>query len=275
MRVSVPVGILLVLFLTACSGLSLMSSKKQESELFNNGFTAMSGGDYTTAEYLFSQALLVNDKNPYTLLNLGVINQENHNYEKARKFYQSVIDLDPVQTASPGNVLGYDGQNLGDIARLRMKKLPIKIGSRIETMASRPDTDGDGVSDDQDQCKDTPQGASVDIDGCWAVFGIFPSGKTDIAPDTYKQLDQAVQVLLQNPTLRLEIQGHTDDSGSAAFNQRLSEKRARSVMLYFIEKGISPERLRWTGYGQSRPMASNQTAEGREKNRRIEFAPLP
>jgi len=83
-----------------------------------------------------------------------------------------------------------------------------------------------------------------------------------------------VRVLKANPNLRLEVQGHTDATGSLRFNQRLSEQRAKAVAAYFTAHGVDSGRLTAKGYGPSRPAATNDTAEGRAKNRRVELKPL-
>ncbi|MGD9216865.1 MAG: OmpA family protein [Desulfobacteraceae bacterium] len=259
-----------MLLLTACSA----TSSKQEAELVENGFTAMSGGDYSTAEYLLYQALALNDKNPYTLLNLGVICQETRRYDKAREFYQSVIDLNSSKTAVSSNVQGYSGKKLSDIARINMDNLP-PVGGSDSRIVDRNDLDADGVPNDLDRCDGTPTKAEVMANGCWALKGIFPPGRTDIGFGVRGKLDRVVMVLRNNPSLRIEIQGHTDDSGTFSANLRLSKERAKSVMQYLIKRGIEPERLQWAGYGQTRPVATNDTRDGREQNRRVEFSPIP
>ncbi len=87
-------------------------------------------------------------------------------------------------------------------------------------------------------------------------------------------LDEAVTVLRKNADLRIEIQGHTDNTGSADYNKNLSEQRARSVMQYFVKKGISPDRLSAKGFGETQPLASNDTARGRAINRRVQLEPV-
>lgn len=84
-------------------------------------------------------------------------------------------------------------------------------------------------------------------------------------------LKQLLAILDKNPKLNLEIGGHTDNQGTTQYNQNLSEKRADAVAEYLIKNGISPERISSTGYGESKPLATNETNEGREKNRRTEF----
>ncbi len=99
----------------------------------------------------------------------------------------------------------------------------------------------------------------------------FASGKATIRPESYPILDQAVALLQQNPSVKIEIQGHTDSVGSASYNLRLSQMRAESVRNYLISHGIAPDRLIAKGYGESMPIADNGTREGRAQNRRIEF----
>ena len=83
-----------------------------------------------------------------------------------------------------------------------------------------------------------------------------------------------VAVLERNPSLNIVIQGHTDNRGTAAHNQKLSENRAKSVLEYFVEKGITRERLSAVGFGFSSPAATNETPEGQAKNRRVELKPI-
>jgi len=87
-------------------------------------------------------------------------------------------------------------------------------------------------------------------------------------------LDEAASILKKNPDLKVEIDGHTDSTGPAAYNMKLSENRAKAVMDYFVAKGIDPKRLATKGFGLTRPAASNDTKEGRAKNRRVELTPF-
>jgi OOP family OmpA-OmpF porin len=138
------------------------------------------------------------------------------------------------------------------------------------------DSDGDGVPDNLDKCPDTPKGAKVDERGCWAYLGavLFEVNKADLRPQVFPALDNAVEVMMKNPDLKVEIQGHTDSTGPAAYNQALSERRARSVYDYLVERGVPSGRLIIKGYGLTRPAYPNTTKEGRAKNRRVEFAPV-
>ena len=92
-----------------------------------------------------------------------------------------------------------------------------------------------------------------------------------ISESSYPILDRIVNIMKHNSDIKIEIAAHTDNIGSFQYNMKLSRKRAQSIMDYMVSKGISKDRLRAVGYGQSRPIASNQTEEGRQKNRRVEF----
>ena len=89
-----------------------------------------------------------------------------------------------------------------------------------------------------------------------------------------KPLDEAASILKKNPDLKVEIDGHTDSTGPAAYNMTLSERRAKAVMKYFVDKGVEAQRLTTKGFGSTNPAASNDTKEGRAKNRRVTLTPV-
>jgi OOP family OmpA-OmpF porin len=138
------------------------------------------------------------------------------------------------------------------------------------------DSDGDGVADYLDKCPNTPKGATVDARGCWtyAAVVMFDFDSAEIKSEAFPMLDEAVLILKENPEIKVEIDGHTDNKGSAAYNMNLSERRAKSVMKYFVDKGVEAERLTTKGFGFTKPAASNDTKEGRAKNRRVELTPV-
>ncbi|HSP87140.1 MAG TPA: OmpA family protein [Ignavibacteriaceae bacterium] len=106
----------------------------------------------------------------------------------------------------------------------------------------------------------------------WILVGVnFDFDSTRLKPEYYPTLFNTIQFLNNNPEVRVEIQGHTDNFGSDSYNQRLSEGRAASVRDYLISKGIDPYRMTIKGYGESVPLMDNSTSEGRAFNRRIEF----
>ena len=151
------------------------------------------------------------------------------------------------------------------------------LGSAAAAVAAAPvsvvaDSDGDGVPDSRDTCPNTPKGVKVNAVGCWELKGVFFDSDQAVIKDT-RALDEAVAILKANPKLTGEIQGHTDSTASADYNQKLSEARARAVRDYYIRQGIAPERIRAIGFGETRPAASNDTLEGRALNRRVELHP--
>lgn len=138
------------------------------------------------------------------------------------------------------------------------------------------DKDGDGVKDSKDECPDTPKGAKVNEKGCWVLAGVlFDTGKATLKPEGMKELDKAAKVLKDNPDLKIEVQGHTDNVGSKELNMKLSDKRAKTVMDYLATKsGIEASRMTSKGYGFDKPAAPNTTEAGKAKNRRVQLNPV-
>jgi OOP family OmpA-OmpF porin len=145
-------------------------------------------------------------------------------------------------------------------------------GVKVDPRGCPLDTDGDGVADYLDKCPGTPKGVTVNRVGCWVIRDLkFDYNKWDIKSEYYSALDRGVEVVKMNPTLKIEVQGHTDSVGSEAFNLELSQKRANAVRDYLIKKGVSADRLTAKGMGEADPIASNDTPAGRAENRRVEF----
>ena len=103
---------------------------------------------------------------------------------------------------------------------------------------------------------------------------LFDSGSDRVNPRSFPELDRLSQILVEHPELKLEISAHTDSIGSDNFNQKLSQRRAQSIVNYVISKGVSKDNLIPAGYGESRPVAPNSTEEGRALNRRVECTVL-
>ncbi|MBN2521177.1 MAG: OmpA family protein, partial [Bacteroidales bacterium] len=99
----------------------------------------------------------------------------------------------------------------------------------------------------------------------------FEFGKSTLREESFVELGFAVKVFKENPNMRVEISGHTDNVGGYQENINLSTDRAKSVLKYLVDNGIDPARLEYKGYGYDEPIASNDTEEGRQQNRRVEF----
>jgi OOP family OmpA-OmpF porin len=147
-------------------------------------------------------------------------------------------------------------------------------GVAVNSKGCPLDTDGDGVVDGKDKCPGTLKGVPVDADGCYFLKGLhFDTDKAELKPGLgyFKELDLVADILIKNPNVKGEVHGHTDNVGSAEYNQNLSERRAESVKKYLVNKGIAAERMVVKGYGLTQPVASNDTKEGRAKNRRVQL----
>jgi outer membrane protein OmpA-like peptidoglycan-associated protein len=134
------------------------------------------------------------------------------------------------------------------------------------------DTDGDGVTDNIDKCPNTARGEKVDPVGCAynvRLNVLFATNSAELTNDSLPELDRIVEALNSTPHLSAIVEGHTDSTGAAEHNQRLSERRAGAVVDYLASHGINRNRLQPQGFGASRPVASNATAEGRAQNRRV------
>ena len=151
------------------------------------------------------------------------------------------------------------------------------------------DTDGDGIFDPQDACP-AEKGAPDDDptkNGCPKAVRVveneivileqvqFDTGKATIKKVSSDLLDEVAQVLTQHPEmLKIEVQGHTDNRGSAVLNKKLSQARADAVRKALVERGVWAERLQTKGYGPDKPIDENSTDEGRQRNRRVQFVIL-
>ena len=155
----------------------------------------------------------------------------------------------------------------------------------VDSVGCPMDTDKDGVADYLDKCAYTLEGVKVDEKGCpldkkqdlnELKHGIeFQTNSTKFTKNSYGKLNDLVNLLKQYPNVNLEVQGHTDNVGSAKKNKDLSQRRAQAVVDYFVKKGgIAADRLRAVGYGPDKPIASNSTKKGRKQNRRVEFVPF-
>lgn len=155
-------------------------------------------------------------------------------------------------------------------------------GQPVDRHGCPLDGDGDGVPDQVDQCPDTPRGAAVDRNGCpppppkpadekvsIELAVEFDTNKADIKPKYRSEIQRVVDFMKANPRTSGEVEGHTDNVGSASANVALSQRRADAVRNALIDQGIDASRLTAKGYGPSNPIADNKTPQGRERNRRV------
>ncbi|HET7501469.1 MAG TPA: OmpA family protein [Kofleriaceae bacterium] len=158
-----------------------------------------------------------------------------------------------------------------------------KDGFQDEDGCPDPDNDHDGVLDKDDKCPNDP---GVPPDGCPKKYNLvvvtekkielkqtvfFDTNRATIKKVSFALLDEVAQAMNDSPTIKVEIQGHTDSQGNDAFNLKLSQKRAESVRNYLIKKGVTSDRMEAKGYGENVPIADNRTSAGRAQNRRVEF----
>lgn len=123
------------------------------------------------------------------------------------------------------------------------------------------------VKDDfMDELKNIDEGESIILNNIFFEFD-----KTRLLPESFIELDKIAKFLIENKYQKIEISGHTDNVGSDAYNQKLSEGRAKAVVDYLISKGVNPESIKAVGYGKTKPIDTNLNEQGRSKNRRVEF----
>ncbi len=182
----------------------------------------------------------------------------------------------PINHGCP--IVDTDGDGIPD----NKDKCPKKPGPPINHGCPYLDTDKDGIPDNKDKCPKKP--GPVENNGCpYKLIKItdnmivlkqkifFAFNKARIEPRSYPVLNEIAEAMRDHPKWKIEIQGHTDDRGSASYNQKLSERRAFAVYKYLVGRGIARDRMTYIGYGESRPIEDNSTAEGRAVNRRVEF----
>ena len=164
---------------------------------------------------------------------------------------------------------------LGDLAA---PVVPERQPEVPQTTCADLDDDGDGINNCDDKCPGSAAGQAIGPDGCPVQLTIdlkgvnFDFDKDTLRPDAEAILAEAVQILAKYPQLKVEVAGHTDSVGSEQYNQGLSERRARTVYNYLTSNGIDAGRLVGpNGFGESRPLDTNDTAEGRARNRRTEL----
>ena len=171
-----------------------------------------------------------------------------------------------------------DGDGIND----ELDKCPTEKGFARYQGCPIPDTDKDGVNDEEDKCPSRPGPASNQ--GCPEIAKeviekiniaakniFFATGSSKLLPKSFKSLNEVAALLAADESLMIAIDGHTDSTGKREKNLTLSNDRANSVKAYLATKGVTDSRMTATGYGPDKPVATNKTAAGRAKNRRVEM----
>ena len=171
-----------------------------------------------------------------------------------------------------------DGDGIND----EEDKCPNQAGPANRNGCPVTDRDNDGINDDEDKCPDVPGVSSNN--GCPDVPAnvsktlsssaqsiSFGAANAKLTTKSYASLNQVVKIMKENPNLKLRIEGHTDNAGNDETNMKLSADRAAAVKAYLVSKGISEDRITSEGFGETMPIADNNTAAGRMTNRRVEI----
>ena len=195
-----------------------------------------------------------------------MLGMDYNNYSFGYSFDKTLSDIKTYTTGSHNVMVGYTfGHKKAD-----------------NTSKVFIDTDNDGIEDKYDNCPKTA--GEKENDGCpilteeqvsvidTAFTNLeFVLGKADITFDSYKSMTRLGTMLLDNPTMRLRIEGHTDNIGAENMNMELSRDRAKSVKIFLTDRGVNPNKIATLYYGEKKPIATNETEEGRAKNRRVEL----
>lgn len=152
-------------------------------------------------------------------------------------------------------------------------------GAEVDTRGCALDSDGDGVADYRDNCPNTPAGVAVDNSGCPVKDEVvltvdrlgFAFDSAELDAQSRSALNAAVAVIKSHSAVKLDVVGYTDSTGPEAYNQKLSERRAQAAVDYLVSRGVDAGMLRAVGRGEANPVASNDSDDGRARNRRVEL----
>lgn len=152
-------------------------------------------------------------------------------------------------------------------------------GAAVDMRGCALDSDGDGVADYRDRCANTPAGVNVDRNGCPIKDEIvmtverlgFEFDSAELDAQSKRALDATVDVIKSHSEVQMDIVGYTDSKGSEEYNQGLSVRRAQAAKDYLVSQGVSASQLNVVGRGESSPVASNDSDDGRARNRRVEL----
>jgi len=278
MKISVKLSALLlaVSLLAGCAG-----PNKQVSN--NNVFCAIAGG---LAGGVFMGAATDDDGSGAAIAGAAVgamaallLCQDGDEVAAAPMAAAVCTEVPPAGALLDAQGCAFDSDNDGVVDGVDMcANTP--AGVTVDRVGCALDSDKDGVADYQDMCPSTPLGTIVDTDGCplpgeklLSLTGVnFATNKAVLTSDSKSILEQAVTLLKEtDAVIDVRVEGHTDSRGSDAFNMKLSQARAESVVSYLVSQGVKESSLVPVGMGESSPVATNDTAAGQAENRRVDF----
>lgn len=203
---------------------------------------------------------------PVALISGKVVDQITGKPIEARIVYQTLPDGAEVGEATSDPVTGE-------------YKIVLPYGQKFSVRAIAKDFISESINIDLTQTKgfqeiksDPVKMAPIKEGSVVRLNNIFfDTGKSELRPESGPELDRLVTTLNENPKMTIEVRGHTDNTGSNEINNKLSQDRADAVREYFISKGIEPDRVGSKGFGETKPIATNDTEAGRQQNRRVEF----
>src|SRR3989339_841648 len=245
--------------------------------------------------FVLSSCAQISTQIPVDSDNDGVFDNYDYRYDQhfvARQYYDKCPTSTPpgVKVDQYGCPLDTDKDGVLDYLD-KCPETPADI--KVDKAGCPLDSDGDGVPDYLDKCSGTPADVKIDQDGCplpvapaasametaimekgRVTLNVqFDFDKAAIKKKYRNEIGKLAEVMRKYPDLKITLEGHTDNVGSLAYNEKLSQRRVDAVKKYLAEKfGIAAARLNAKGYGPTRPIASNATKEGRQKNRRVEAA---
>ncbi len=239
----------------------LIDDTPSDPTLAGNGNPAQVGSGQSNT------ATDVTRPDPVALLTGKVIDQRTGRPVQARITYQTLPDGEEVGEATSDPLTGE-------------YKIVLPLGKKYSMRVISPNFIGEG---DNIDLTNTPKGFQ-EIKGkelklipieAGAIVRLnnifFDTGKAELRPESSPELDRMITTMNENPKLVIELGGHTDNVGGNELNQKLSQDRADSVREYFVSKGIEPDRVASKGFGETKPVATNDTDDGRQQNRRVEF----
>ena len=242
----------------------LIDDTPPDSTLASNGQPAQAGSGSQPGSNMATDATR---PDPVALLTGKVIDQRTGRPVQARITYQTLPDGEEVGEATSDPLTGE-------------YKIVLPLGKKYSMRVIAPNFIGEG---DNIDLTTTPKGFQeikgkelklipIETGAIVRLNNIFfDTGKSELRPESAPELDRMVTTMNENPKLVIELGGHTDNVGGSELNQKLSQDRADSVREYFVGKGIEPDRVASKGFGENKPMGTNDTDEGRQRNRRVEF----